>query len=233
LKRKGFFVAGTDTCVGKTTIAAAIALSLKKKGINVGIMKPFATASRKYSSNFNSEDVSKLTLAAEISEKQEAINPYFSSLPTAPYTASLLKKSNRVDFSGAVRCYSALASIHDIMVVEGLGGIMVPLTRKKNLADFAAATNLPIVIVARFGLGMINHTLLTLAACYDYNLNVEGIILNDLSGWEGPIKKKTIVKTIEKVSGVRVLAVVPFIEDPAPNVVAYKLKNFPFLYNKL
>ena len=233
MKRKGFFIAGTDTCVGKTTIAAAIALSLKKKGINVGIMKPFAAASRRYSSNFNSEDVSKLTLAAEISEKQEAINPYFSSLPTAPYTASILKKSNKVDFSGALRCYSALASIHDIMVVEGLGGIMVPLTRKKNLADFAAATNLPIVIVARFGLGMINHTLLTLSACYDYNLNVEGIILNDLSSWEGPVKKKAIVKTIEKVSGVRVLSVVPFIENPAPNIVAYKLKNFPLLNKKL
>ncbi|MDQ4013375.1 MAG: dethiobiotin synthase [Thermoproteota archaeon] len=233
MKRKGFFVAGTDTSVGKTTIAAAIALSLKKKGINVGIMKPFAAASKKYSSNFNSEDVSKLTLAAEISEKQEAINPYFSSLPTAPYTASRLKKSNRVDFSGAVRCYSALASIHDIMVVEGLGGILVPLTRKKTLADFAAATNLPIVIVARFGLGMINHTLLTLASCYDYNLNVEGIILNDLSSWVGPVKKKAIVKTIERVSGVKVLAVVPFIKNPAPDVVAYKLKNFPFLYKKL
>jgi dethiobiotin synthetase len=233
LKRKGFFISGTDTCVGKTTIAAALAFSMKKRGIDVGIMKPFATADRKYSPTFYSEDVMKLVMAADVSDGQEDINPFFSSLPTAPYTASLIRKSKRVNFSSAVKCYSELASIHDMMIVEGIGGILVPLTRTKNLADFAKATNLPLIVVAQFRLGMINHILLTLSACYDYNLKVVGIILNDLSCWEETIKKKAIIKTIEKVSGVGVLATVPFIENATPSIIAYELEGYPRLIRKL
>jgi dethiobiotin synthetase len=132
LKERGFFIAGTDTRVGKTTIAAAIALSVKKRGINVGVMKPFATADRKYSSRFYSEDAAILASVADVDDRQEKINPYFSCLSTAPYTAGLVKKSERVDFQRVLSRYSELASIHDMMIVEGLGGILVPLTRKKK-----------------------------------------------------------------------------------------------------
>lgn len=233
MKEKGFFIAGTDTRVGKTTIAAAIALSVKKRGINVGVMKPFATANRKYSSRFYSEDAAILASVADVDDRQEKINPYFSCLSTAPYTAGLVKKSERVDFQRMVSRYSELASVHDMMIVEGLGGILVPLTRKKNLADFARALNLPLIVVARFRLGMINHILLTLNACLNYNLKVEGIILNDLSRWEGPVKKQAIVKTIEKVSRTSVLAIMPFFENAAPNTVASNLGSFPRLNKKL
>jgi dethiobiotin synthetase len=233
LKRKGFFISGTDTCVGKTSIAAALALTMKRKGVNVGVMKPFATAERKYSATFYSEDVMKLAMAADVSDGKEQINPFFSSLPTAPYTATLVGKSNKVRFSSVVEYYRELASIHDIMIVEGIGGILVPLTRTKNVADFAKATNLPVIVVAKFRLGMINQVLLTLAACHNYNLKVEGIILNDLSCWDGVIKKKAIIKTIEKVSGVHVLATVPFIENASPDVVALKLASHPSLARRL
>jgi dethiobiotin synthetase len=233
LKERGFFIAGTDTGVGKTTIAAAIAFSMKKRGINVGVMKPFATASGKYSSRFNSEDAAVLSSVADVCDRREKINPYFTTLATAPYTASLVKKTERVDFPRTVRSYSELASIHDMMIVEGIGGILVPLTRKKNLADFAKAINLPLIVVARFRLGMINHILLTLAACLNYDLKVKGIILNDLSRWEGPVKKKAIVKTIEKVSGFSVLAILPFFENAAPNIVAHNLESFLRLNKKL
>jgi dethiobiotin synthetase len=109
--------------------------------------------------------------------------------------------------------------------VEGLGGILVPLTRRKSLADFVNAINLPVIIVARFQLGMINHILLTLKACLDYNLRVRGIILNDLSSWNGPVKKESIVETIEKVSRVNVLGLVPFIRNLTPKRVAKILES--------
>ncbi len=99
------------------------------------------------------------------------------------------------------------------MIVEGIGGILVPLTRTKSMADFAKAINLPVIVVARLQLGMINHLLLTLKVCLDYNLRVSGTIINDLSCWNGPIKKKTVVETIEKISKVRVLALIPFISQ--------------------
>jgi dethiobiotin synthetase len=225
LKDKGFFITGTDTCVGKTTVAAAIALIMKRQGLDVGIMKPFATVGEKYNSKHKSRDVEVLAAAANVRDTYYNLNPFFSSLPTAPYTASLVRKSNKVKVSKAVELYSKLASAHDRMIVEGLGGILVPLTRRKSLADFVNAINLPVIIVARFRLGMINHILLTLKACLDYSLRVRGIVLNDLSSWNGPVKKKLIMETIEKVSGVNVLGLIPFITNPTPQRVAKILEG--------
>jgi dethiobiotin synthetase len=225
LKEKGFFITGTDTYVGKTTIAAAIALIMKRQGLDVGIMKPFATVSEKYSLKDKSKDVAMLAAAANVKDKYYNLNPFFSSLPTAPYTASLVRKSDKVKVSKAVRVYSKLASAHDRMIVEGIGGILVPLTRRKNLADFAKAINLPVIVVARFQLGMINHILLTLKACADYSLRVKGIVLNDLSSWRGSVKKESIVETIEKVSRINVLGLIPFIRNLTVERVAKILES--------
>lgn len=211
--------------MGKTTIAAGIALIMKRQGLDVGIMKPFATVSEKYNSKDKSKDVAMLAAAANVKDRYYNLNPFFSSLPTAPYTASLVRKSNKVKLSKAVRLYSKLASAHDRMIVEGIGGILVPLTRRKNLADFAKAINLPVIIVARFQLGMINHILLTLKACRNYSLKVRGIILNDLSSWNGPVKKESIVETIEKVSRVNVLGLIPFIRNLTLKRVAKILES--------
>ena len=211
--------------MGKTTIAAAIALIMRRRGLDVGIMKPFATVSEKYNSGNKSKDVAMLAEAANIKDSYYNLNPFFSSLPTAPYTASLVRKSNKVKISKAVRLYSKLASAHDRMIVEGIGGILVPLTRRKNLADFAKAINLPVIIVARFQLGMINHVLLTLKACLNYNLKVRGIILNDLSSWNNPVKKESIVETIEKVSRVNVLGLIPFMRNLTLKRVAEILES--------
>jgi dethiobiotin synthetase len=229
LHGKGYFITGTDTGVGKTTIAAAITLNLKRKGLDIGIMKPFASASKRYSPIYKSADVAKLLNISKVMDKYSDINPFFSSLPTAPYTASLVGKSSRVDISKATRSYAKLASAHDQMIVEGIGGIMVPLTRTKCLVDFAKAINLPVIIVARFQLGMINHVLLTVRACLDHGLGVAGIILNDLTRWNGPVKKKMIVETIEKTSRVNVLSLIPFIENNTTEKTAQILEGCPGL----
>jgi dethiobiotin synthetase len=213
LQGKGFFITGTDTSVGKTTVAAAIALNLKRQGLNIGVMKPFATATKRYSSKYYSADVAMLSNITKVKDKPNDINPFFSSVPAAPYTVSLIRRSCKVDISKAIRSYIKLASAHDQMIVEGIGGIMVPLTRTKCLVDFARAISLPIIIVARFQLGMINHILLTVRACLDYGLDIAGIILNDLTGWNGPVQKEMIVETIEKTSRVNVLSLIPFIEN--------------------
>ena len=101
---------------------------------------------------------------------------------------------------------------------------MVPLKRTKSLVDFAKAINLPVIIVARFQLGMINHILLTVRACLDYGLSVTGIILNDLTSWNDPVKKEMIVETIEKTSRVSVLSI---IENRIPKKVAGILERCP------
>ena len=232
MEQKGFFITGTDTCVGKTTIAAAIAWNMKRKGLDVGVMKPFATADKRYSLKYKSADAGILATVADVSDTYDNINPFFYTLPTAPYTASLVKRSARVDISRAISCYYKLASLHDRMIVEGIGGILVPLTRNKSLADFARAINLPVLVVARFQIGMINHILLTLSACVDYSLKVKGIILNDLTNWKGQVKKKVLIETIEKVSKVRVVATIPFMENDTPKKVAEALETSRSLSTK-
>jgi dethiobiotin synthetase len=106
---------------------------------------------------------------------------------------------------------------------------MVPLTRTECLADFARAINLPVIIVARFQLGMINHILLTVRACLDYGLDIAGIILNELTGWDSPVQKEMIVETIEKTSRVNVLSLLPFIENDITNRTARILDGCPRL----
>jgi dethiobiotin synthetase len=87
-------------------------------------------------------------------------------------------------------------------------------------------------VVARFQIGMINHILLTLSACVDYSLKVKGIILNDLTDWKGQVKKEVLIQTIEKVSKVRVVATIPFMENDTPKKVAEALESSRSLSTK-
>jgi dethiobiotin synthetase len=224
----GVFITGTDTDVGKTSVAAGIAWSMRKKGIDIGVMKPFATGDRKYSSQYRSVDVSMLAKAADTKDPDHELNPFFSTIPTAPYTVTMIERSKTVDLSHIYRSYLKLASKHKFMVVEGIGGIFVPLTKKKCVADFATQINLPVIIVARSRIGMVNQVLLTLRACYNYHLTVMGIIINHVSARKEPFES-ILIKTIQQVEDVQILATLPFLEKINPETMALNLeKNTKF-----
>ncbi len=206
---KGIFLTGTDTDIGKTTIAASMASLLRKKGVNVGVMKPFATGDRVYSSKYKSKDSALLARAAQVKDPDEEINPFFYSIPTAPFTAAKMQSEKEPIVEDAVRVYRKLAAKHDFMIVEGIGGIMVPLTKKQYVAHFAKLLDLPIMIVAGCKLGTINHTLLTVKVCDDFGLNVLGIIINGLPVKASLLKRQTI-ETISELSKLRILSVIPF-----------------------
>lgn len=206
---KGVFITGTDTGIGKTTIAAGLASALSRKGINIGVMKPFATAEKVFSYKYKSEDAALLARAAGVKDPDEDINPFFYSIPTAPFIAAIIKKEKAVSLSAAKRIYYKLASKHDFMIVEGIGGIMVPLTKKESVADFAKSLKLSTIIVASSKLGTINHILLTTKVCTDYGLNIIGIIINGMPKVPSTIEMK-IVETIQELSNITVLCVIPY-----------------------
>jgi dethiobiotin synthetase len=206
---KGIFLTGTDTDIGKTTIATSMASLLRKKGVDVGVMKPFATGDRVYSSKYKSKDSALLARAAQVKDPDEEINPFFYSIPTAPFTAAKMQSEKEPIVEDAVRIYRQLAAKHDFMIVEGIGGIMVPLTKKQYVAHFAKLLDLPIMIVAGCKLGTINHTLLTVKVCDDFGLNVLGIIINGLPVKASLLKRQTI-ETISELSKLKILSVVPF-----------------------
>jgi dethiobiotin synthetase len=229
---KGIFITGTDTDVGKTSVAAGIAWSMRKKGVDIGVMKPFATGNRKYFSQYRSEDVSILAKAADAKDPDDELNPFFSAIPTAPYTATIIERSKTVDLSHIHKSYLKLASKHKFMIVEGIGGIFVPLTKKKCVADFATLIKLPVIIVACSRLGMVNHILLTLRACYNHHLSVKGIIINHMSPHKEPFER-ILIKTIQQIEGVRILATVPFLQTINPETVALHLEKDPKLNQAL
>lgn len=221
---KGIFVTGTDTGVGKTTIAAALASLIKGHGVDVGVMKPFASANKILSRNYRSEDSALLAKAAQVDDPDEAINPFFYSIPTAPFIAAKMEFKNEVCISAALRLYHKIAAKHDFMIVEGIGGIMVPLTKNKYMVDFVKSLDLPTIIVASSKLGTINHTLLTVKVCNDFGVNLIGIIVNGMLDKDSLLNYK-VVEAIQELSNVRVLCVIPFLKAPNLSAVRFAIER--------
>jgi dethiobiotin synthetase len=207
---KGVFITGTDTEIGKTTVAASLASLLRLSGWNVGVMKPFATGTRVFSTKYKSKDSALLARAAQVNDPDKEVNPFFYSVPTAPFTAAKIMSEKEPSLEDALRICQKLAAKHNFMIVEGIGGIMVPLTKEKCVLHFAKSLGLPTIIVAGSELGTINHTLLTVKICNDFGLNLLGIIINGMPAKASLLKKQT-VETIRELSKVRILSVIPYI----------------------
>ena len=209
---RGVLITGTDTGVGKTFIAAALARVFHSRGINVGIMKPFAAARGIFSRKYRSEDTARLARAAHSIDTDREMNPFFCSVPAAPYVASAVTQQEKVSISTVVDAYHDLAAKHDIMIVEGIGGLMVPLTESETFADFAKILNLPIIVVARCSPGTFNHILLTVNASKTYGLDVMGLVMNGYPQRERDIDKQLVI-AVKKLAGVEVLCIVPKIAE--------------------
>jgi dethiobiotin synthetase len=205
----GIFITGTSTGVGKTAIAAGLAWALKKRKVDVGVMKPFATANRVFSRKYRSQDTAILAKASGVSDPDYNLNPFFYSIAASPLVASELKHGAPVDIKKAVQELKNLGRKHHFLIVEGIGGIMVPLTENESVAGFAKRVDLPVVIVSTAKLGTLNHTLLTVLACKKFGLKIRGIILNKTSKKPDIVEQKT-AEILERLTHIKVLAVIPF-----------------------
>jgi dethiobiotin synthetase len=204
----GIFITGTDSGVGKTTVAAGLAWSIHRKGIDVGVMKPFATAEHLFSKKYKSKDTALLAKAGKIHDSDEEMNPFFYSVPAAPFMAAKIKNEKEVSLSAAAKVFYRLAAKHNFMIVEGIGGIMVPLTKNELVADFAKLINLSTIIVASCKLGTLNHVLLTIKVCNLYGLKVRGIIINGIPK-QPTIVERRIVEIIPELTRLEILCVLP------------------------
>lgn len=166
---KGIFITATDTEVGKTYIACSIVRALVNQGISVGVMKPVAAGSR--------DDARKLIKASGIKESIDRINPVYVKHPLAPVvSARILKK--KINLSRIWKSYSALSKKYEFMVVEGIGGLMVPITADYSVLNMIKAFSLPVVVVARPNLGTINHTILTVDRLKKAGAKILAVVLS-------------------------------------------------------
>ncbi|MDE1818718.1 MAG: dethiobiotin synthase [Thaumarchaeota archaeon] len=207
---KSYFITATDTGVGKTTVTSALAACIQKLGINVGVMKPIATGIIQ-KTDFKSSDVSILHRAAQVNDPENEINPIFMPLPVSPYDASKtldLKFDKKIIFEK----FAKLKSKHDMMLVEGIGGILTPLSKDYFVADLIKELGLETIIITRSTLGTLNHTMMTVHTCHDYKIPIAGIIVNNYDENGGPAETNAPT-TIHEITGIPILGVLPFVRD--------------------
>jgi len=208
--KAGIFITGTDTDVGKTIVAAGLALVLRARGLKVGVMKPVATGCHGPDERLVSQDAAFLMEAAE-NEYPPLTSPERFRNPLSPNVAAMLEK-REIDVSAILRSFRQLQKHYDFMIVEGIGGLMVPLKKDYYVANLIRDMGLPLVIVSYAGLGAINHSLLTVDAARIRGLEVRGIIFNRVSVTNYSLAELTNPKVIHDLSGVPILGTLPDID---------------------
>jgi dethiobiotin synthetase len=207
---RGVFVTGTDTRVGKTVIAGAVAFALKKQGCDVAVMKPIETGVS--SSTASQSDAARLRGIIESDEQLGAISPYRFAWPVAPLAAAQAERQT-INPDVIRKVYRLLSSRYDYTIVEGVGGVSVPVTPGTDVMDLIRRLKLPAVVVGRAGIGGINHALLTIEALRRRKIPIVALVLNQTQPGRSKmarIQERTTVTLVQKRASVPVLGPLPY-----------------------
>ena len=212
MKPKGFFITGTDTGVGKTVVTAAILSWLRHQGKNTGVMKPIETGVDGDCNSAANSDALFLMEAGGIEDNLSEICPVRLKPAASPYQAAMIE--NRAIEPGVIlEAYRKLAGKYDWMLVEGIGGVRVPITRDTGVVDLMRDIALPAVVVTRHQLGTLNHTLMTLDTLKQNNISVKGVIFNRTGPGELDAIEQDQPRLLAELSGTPVLGELPFIDN--------------------
>ena len=203
------FITGTDTGVGKTFVACALARALRARGLRVAVMKPVETGVAG-----EPEDALRLRAAAEDPAPLDDICPYRLRAPLAPAVAARLE-GRAIDVDRLSQDILRRAATADVLLVEGAGGILVPIRDTTTYADLAAQVGLPVLIVGANRLGTINHCALTARAAVAAGLTVRGFVLSEPAAQRDE-SAATNAETIAALTGLRCLGVLRYGEAVAP-----------------
>ncbi len=214
---KGLFIAGTDTAVGKTYVAGGFAKALRQQGVNVGVFKPFESGLKEGHADFR-----YLKEMAGVSDPDHEICPNQFSESIAPGVAAE-REGREINWCDVTDSFEVLATKHSFLIVEGAGGLLVPLAPGKTNIDLIKACEFPVLLVARLGLGTINHTLLSLEALERRNIPCVGVVLNRTTS-KKTLAEETNPKALKDL-GVNVLGIVPFGKETSPEYFEEILKK--------
>lgn len=213
----GIFITGTDTGVGKTLVSAGLLRALRGAGVDAVPMKPVQTGCVRRRGVWVAPDLALSLKTAGLDPSADEIArmaPYCFHPACSPHLAARLA-GRRISLLIIRRAFRQLQGAHDVVVVEGAGGVLVPLDRQRTMVDMMKSLALPIVLVARPGLGTINHTLLSIHALRHAGLTVKAVVLNQSSsGRPGEIERDNR-KVIESMGAVPVVAVLGFGTTPS------------------
>jgi dethiobiotin synthetase len=207
--KNGIFITATDTGVGKTVITAGLALALKEQGCRVGVMKPVQSG---HQPGDPESDGMRLKTWVGVHDSIDEIVAYNFRAPVAPGLAAELEGVT-IDRSAIHERLGRLAGKYDVVLVEGAGGLMVPLGPDWTIADLAKEIGWPLLIVARPVLGTVNHTVLTALAARQLGLDPIGVILNGLRPEEMEPSVEHNPRLIEAFAQIPVLGSVPWLAE--------------------
>lgn len=196
------FITATDTGIGKTITTFVLAALLKKRGINAGIMKPVQCGGN---------DAAFLKSSLKLKDSLRDINPYFAPEPLSPHLA-FKRQKKCIDPQKIIEVHQKLQKKYELLLIEGAGGLLVPLNDRYFVADLIRDLNAEVIIVSRLGLGTINHTLLTVEQARVKGIKVKGIIFCQNKKGKSGIPEKTNPKAIEQLCGAVVLGTIPYLE---------------------
>jgi dethiobiotin synthetase len=214
-------ISGTDTGVGKTTVACSLAAQFRQRGMHVGVMKPAETGCALRDGEMTALDAIALRAAAESNDAIELICPYRYATPLAPAAAAVLEGREPPELRRIAAIYERLAEDRDVMLVEGAGGLAVPITWSENYTDLARLLNLELVLVVGNRLGCINGTVLSLEYAAQRGVRVRGYILNDLAVETSPAAQ-TNARSLESLLPGRCLGVMRY-GRPLPAEICERL----------
>lgn len=208
----GLFITGTDTGVGKTFVGGLLAGLLRRRGVDIGVMKPIESGCLRKDGILYPQDAYELKEKAQSPDPIEDIVLYAFEMPAAPAVAAE-EEGVTIELPRIVEKFQALSSRHWLTLVEGAGGLLVPLTRHEDNAHLILALKVPALVVARALLGTINHTLLTVNWAKALSVEVLGVIINDPLGNLNQSERENFQALVERLP-VPLLGIVPYFNMP-------------------
>lgn len=201
------FVTATDTGVGKTVTTAALAMTLHQLGHSVGVMKPIETGVVRG----RSSDAGLLKQAAHVTDSLDLVRPYAFHLPIAPLDAARAERRT-IKIQTILGAYRKLQAQHNLLLIEGVGGVHVPLTPMMDVLDLIEKLKAPVLVVGRAGLGGVNHALLTLNALRARKIPIIALVLNRTTPAKTAMARRQECSTVELLresTGVPVIGPLP------------------------
>jgi dethiobiotin synthetase len=210
MQAQGLFITGTDTGVGKTVVTAVILAYLRQQGKKVGVMKPIETGVDSDCSSPANSDALFLMECGDIEDDLSLVCPIRMKAAASPYQAGLIE-SRVLEPETILSAYRTLSHKYDWMLVEGVGGIRVPITCNYEVIDLMRDLGLPAVVVTRYQLGTLNHTQMSLDTLKQNGIPVKGVIFNQCEPEIPNYIEQEQPSLIEKLTGVKVLGELPYI----------------------
>jgi dethiobiotin synthetase len=210
---RGLFITGTDTGVGKTTLAAALLTVLRQRGVNAAPMKPVHTGCLRRGSRLIVPDLEFCLAAADLNpvpEERLWMCPYPLMLASSPHLAAQQARLH-ISKETIVRCFHKILRRYDTVLVEGAGGVLAPLSWRHTMLDLMKTLGLSVLLAARPGLGTINHTLLSLRELQRARLRVLGVVFVENRPGPQTLIERDNLRTVRRLGGVPLVVRLPYL----------------------